>query len=358
MKDPRGWSRATYAPRMPRPRAPRTLGTVAPLAALLAALLVALLLPLGPASAGPATEVATSATPVSSVSTAAAAAVDVRLRRPLLADTSSQAARAAKVDRRFAGLARVAQARWYTDALPVAKARATSAAWAAEGIKHGQTPVVAIYALPGRDCGGHSAGGFDPATYRAWISELARGLRGSSAVAVLEPDALALLGSCAGQEQWLPLLQYAAQRLQANGVWVYLDAGHSSWVAPDVMAGRLAQAGIQYARGFAANTSNYRTTAEVTTWARQVTARLATRGAPGRTALIDTSRNGAGPPADGGWCNVPTARVGTTSRVVNSGGVDFYAWIKRPGESDGTCNGGPKAGQWWPAGALRLLGLR
>lgn len=31
-----------------------------------------------------------------------------------------------------------------------------------------------------------------------------------------------------------------------------------------------------------------------------------------------------------------------------------YLWIKRPGESDGTCKGGPKAGAWWPSYALGL----
>lgn len=34
--------------------------------------------------------------------------------------------------------------------------------------------------------------------------------------------------------------------------------------------------------------------------------------------------------------------------------VDAYLWIKNPGEPDGTCNGGPAAGQWWPAYALGL----
>ena len=31
-----------------------------------------------------------------------------------------------------------------------------------------------------------------------------------------------------------------------------------------------------------------------------------------------------------------------------------YLWVKRPGESDGPCNGGPSAGQWWPEYALGL----
>jgi endoglucanase len=31
-------------------------------------------------------------------------------------------------------------------------------------------------------------------------------------------------------------------------------------------------------------------------------------------------------------------------------------WVKRPGESDGSCNGGPAAGQWWRDKALELAG--
>jgi endoglucanase len=34
--------------------------------------------------------------------------------------------------------------------------------------------------------------------------------------------------------------------------------------------------------------------------------------------------------------------------------VDAFLWIKYPGESDGTCAGGPSAGAWWPSYALEL----
>ncbi|MCW2873942.1 glycoside hydrolase family 6 protein, partial [Actinacidiphila oryziradicis] len=34
--------------------------------------------------------------------------------------------------------------------------------------------------------------------------------------------------------------------------------------------------------------------------------------------------------------------------------VDAYLWVKRPGESDGSCRGAPPAGQWWSDYALRL----
>ena len=34
--------------------------------------------------------------------------------------------------------------------------------------------------------------------------------------------------------------------------------------------------------------------------------------------------------------------------------VDAFLWLKKPGESDGQCNGGPKAGKFWQEQALEL----
>jgi endoglucanase len=64
--------------------------------------------------------------------------------------------------------------------------------------------------------------------------------------------------------------------------------------------------------------------------------------------VIDTSRNGAGPAPDSplNWCN-PSGRALGTPPTAETGGAhaDAYLWIKRPGESDGTCDSGdPPAG--------------
>ena len=71
--------------------------------------------------------------------------------------------------------------------------------------------------------------------------------------------------------------------------------------------------------------------------------------------VVDTSRNGNGPTADFQWCN-PDGRALGKPPTTDTGNrlVDAFLWIKRPGESDGTCNGGPKAGAWWPEQALGL----
>ncbi|NEE07199.1 glycoside hydrolase family 6 protein, partial [Streptomyces sp. SID7499] len=76
---------------------------------------------------------------------------------------------------------------------------------------------------------------------------------------------------------------------------------------------------------------------------------------------IDTSRNGNGPYTGGdpaeSWCNPPGRALGEAPTTqTGDERVDAYLWIKRPGESDGDCKGGPKAGAWWPEYALGLAG--
>ncbi|MFJ4217673.1 glycoside hydrolase family 6 protein, partial [Streptomyces hydrogenans] len=62
-------------------------------------------------------------------------------------------------------------------------------------------------------------------------------------------------------------------------------------------------------------------------------------------------------PGDGAeaWCNPPGRSLGVppTDRTGDAL-VDAYLWIKRPGDSDGQCRGGPSAGTWWPEYALGL----
>jgi endoglucanase len=229
------------------------------------------------------------------------------------------------------------------DAL-VAELRRQSDAAAAQG----RTAVFVTYAIPGRDCGNHSAGGLPPERYRAWNRTVADTLRGTGAAVIVEPDALALQGTCPGLEGDRSGLLYDASRtLSGAGLTVYLDAGHSGWVPAETMIQRLRAAGLEFARGFSTNVSNHRSTEAEVAYAERL------RATSGKHAVIDVSRNGAGWTGD--WCNDPGARLGEAPRVVDDRtGVDALLWIKRPGESDGWCNGGPGAGQWWAEGAAAL----
>ncbi|WP_100497882.1 glycoside hydrolase family 6 protein [Geodermatophilus chilensis] len=234
----------------------------------------------------------------------------------------------------------------------------------------GELPVLVAYNVPGRDCGSYSAGGAaDVDAYLAWIGSFAAALGDRPAVVVLEPDAVpqALVG-CEGVDSAAryQLLTQAVEILDRQPeTRVYVDAGNASWV-DDVpaLAEALRRSGVDHADGFALNVSNYETTEASAEYGLDLSRQLeegAPEGTPTAHFLVDTSRNGVGPPEDaaggeGRWCNPPGREIGTaptTSPGLDR--VDALLWIKQPGDSDGTCGGGPPAGQWWPEMALELV---
>lgn len=211
----------------------------------------------------------------------------------------------------------------------------------------GSVPVLVAYNIPERDCGSYSAGGASSASaYASWIQGFANGIHGSTAIVVLEPDALA--SDCANAARY-GMIKNAVQVLKASGARVYIDAGHADWVAPAEMASRLQQSGIAQADGFSLNVSNFYSTSSNVAYGAQLSSQVG-----GKHYVIDTSRNGIGS-TDGQWCN-PGGRALGIAPTTKTGNalVDAFLWIKVPGESDGTCNGGPTAGQWWADYALGL----
>ncbi|WP_424448674.1 glycoside hydrolase family 6 protein [Microbacterium arborescens] len=211
---------------------------------------------------------------------------------------------------------------------------------------------VVVYGLPGRDCGNHSAGGLDEADYETWTTQIGTALRSVpdvKKVVVVEPDSLALAPQCGNVDERVTQLRGALGRLTGPDTWVYVDGGHSNWLGADVMAGLIERVAGSGVRGFATNVSNFNSTFDEFAYAHTLSDRLG-----GMHALVDTSRNGAGAPDDGEWCNPPGRSVGDPSGTYGDDVVDTNLWIKPPGESDGPCNGGPAAGVWWPAGAVDL----
>ena len=68
----------------------------------------------------------------------------------------------------------------------------------------------------------------------------------------------------------------------------------------------------------------------------------------GRSGLSGRlSRTGGGRAAAGLPLFAAPRRRGRTTHAGITPGVDAYLWIKDPGGSDGPCNGGPAAGQYW-----------
>jgi endoglucanase len=250
-------------------------------------------------------------------------------------------------------IANTPQAYWMDQASsPAVDAKYISAAQAT-----GAMPVLALYGIPHRDCGSFAAGGFTTAAaYRGWIDGIASDLGSSRAAIVLEPDALAM-ADCLPPDQRqerFDLMRYAVDTLTRNpATAVYIDGGHSRWVSADEMAARLNQVGVDHTRGFSLNTANFFTTDEETGYGEAISALT-----NGSHYVIDTSRNGAGPAPDAAlnWCNPRGRTLGTPPTTATAGAhADAYLWIKRPGESDGSCGRGePVAGRFMNQYAIDL----
>jgi len=231
--------------------------------------------------------------------------------------------------------------------------RSAVAAQTAKVVAAGALPVYVAYNIPVRDCNSYSAGGAtSAAAYRAWIRDFVAGLGSAQVVVVLEPDALAG-ASClteALRQERFALIADAVNVIRAQGSHVYIDAGNSNWISAATMATRLQASNIANADGFALNVSNFMTTSSNVAYGTTLSGLVG-----GKHFIVDTSRNGLGPTADYQWCN-PEGRALGAAPTTNTGHplVDALLWIKKPGESDGTCNGGPNSGAWWPEYALGL----
>lgn len=323
-------------------------------------------------------------------------------------------------------LAKIPQAIWFTTGTPAeVRGNVHDVVTAAERAR--QVPVLVAYFIPGRDCSQFSAGGAPTEqAYQQWIHAFAQGIGGRKAVVILEPDGLALLssepwcneggGGTSGRPEDFGLvdarfreINYGITALHRQPhTAVYIDSGHSAWQSindydagfgvPNLqlgMASRLLKGGIAKADGFFLNVSNYRSDAELADYGTRLSKCLAFRMRTGATActdadiasvrtdprrlvhfVTDTSRNGQGPwtppagvysdPQD--WCNPPGRGLGI--RPTTSTGnplIDARLWVKRPGESDGSCTRGtagpedpeyglvdPVAGAWWADYALGL----
>lgn len=258
---------------------------------------------------------------------------------------------------------------------PWANAAEVARATAALSARQNRLFLLVLYNIPNRDCGGFSRGGADCAEeYRAWVKSIAeavQGRPGARGMFIVEPDALAhALGMgaerAAEKEQRLRLLVETCSILRhaCGDSYVYLDAGHPRWHIAETVGAELRRLRAwEVADGVALNVSNSVSTQECAQYGILI----------GDTAkwelgfIVDTSRNGAGPPVAATgidqWANPPTLRLGVEGNTAfakengYSERLHAVVWVKIPGESDGEANGGPAAGEFWKTGLGRLLGL-
>jgi endoglucanase len=220
--------------------------------------------------------------------------------------------------------------------------------------------LLVLYNIPHRDCGQFSKGGAaDGNQYRAFIDSVAKGIGDRHATVILEPDAVQhMVDNCTPEEfheERYDLLKGAVGKLKSlKNTTVYLDAGNAGWGKPDQIFQPLQWSGIDQADGFSVNVSNFYTTEDSVKYGKELSAKVGNK-----PFVIDTSRNGNGPYTGGDpdqrWCNPPGRALGEEPGTKTGDPlVKAYLWVKRPGESDGDCKGGPPAGKWWPEYALKL----
>jgi cellulose 1,4-beta-cellobiosidase len=269
-------------------------------------------------------------------------------------------------------------------------------------------PVIILYDMPNRDCSAKASAGElsvednGEARYKTeFVDAIARQLRArpeQRVVLVLEPDSLANLATnmevpkcAASAKAYKDSIAYAITTLSTPNVYIYLDAAHGGWLGWDSNRPKIAQifkevltsaGGAEKIRGFALNVSNYNVLKvgpdprnggegpcpDELTYVQKLSEALAAVGIKDKGYLIDTSRNGRGGirKKQGSWCNVKGAGIGERPQAAPAPLVDAYAWLKIPGESDGTsnpsssrfdamCKGpdaapdAPEAGQWFSA---------
>ena len=285
---------------------------------------------------------------------AVAAALGVLLMRPAAAQTSNsvfyvdpntQAARWVALNQSDSRMpvirdriASVPQGRWFTqNNTPTVAAQVSSYVGAAAAA--GKIPIMIVYNIPNRDCGGLSSGGIRTTARTApGSTRWQPACRTVRRLIILEPDVLPIMSSClsaAQQAETRASIAYAGKRLKAGSsqARVYFDIGHSNWLSPSEAASRLVASDIaNSADGISTNVSNYRTTSAEISYAKQI---IAATGISRLQAVIDTSRNGNGP-LGSEWCDPSGRAIGTPStNVTGDAKIDAFVWVKPPGEADG-----------------------
>jgi len=206
----------------------------------------------------------------------------------------------------------------------------------------GQIPTLVIYGMYG--CIGKSSGAIREKDYWAWLGEIAYNIGPNRVAVVLEPDALGLAGGCPKN---MTYLKGAVNALETHrAAFVYIDAGHSGWMSPNTALTRLRSVGVNKTRGFSLNVANTQSDASNRKYGDTLAKAL------GKHYVVDSSRNGK---RVKGECNPVGAALGSPPRSYRYGYQDASLWIKPPGDSDGTCNGGPVAGKFWAPYAVNLV---
>jgi endoglucanase len=131
------------------------------------------------------------------------------------------------------------------------------------------------------------------ASYEHWIDGFAAGIGSARVALVLQPDLPFALCS-PDRAVPLQLVAYAARRFSALAhTTVYIDVGAAEWASPSQAASLLAQAGVDRARGFALNATQYGSTGLELEYGASVLHALGAEGIRRKHFVVSTAQNGA-----------------------------------------------------------------
>jgi endoglucanase len=139
---------------------------------------------------------------------------------------------------------------------------------------------------------------------------------------------------------------------------VYVEGGYSDSNTVPYAARMLKAVDIQKIRGFFTNDTHINWTINEIKYGEKIS-----RLVGGTHFIVNTAQNGNGPklnrhPTSQGiedLCNPPGRGLGP--RETTSTGyplLDAFLWTHIPGNSSGSCHGGPVSGSFWPARAISL----
>ncbi len=199
-------------------------------------------------------------------------------------------------------------------------------------------------------------------TFRRRVNELAAAVARRPVLMLLETDAIGTSGCVrrrGGLGEWEALLRYEIRKVAAlPHVVAYVEGGYEDADTAGYSAKVLNAVGVRRIRGFYTNDTHLNWTINEVRWATRVS-----RMAHGAHFIVNTSQNGNGPllnrhPSTQGiedLCNPPGRGLGPQPTTHTGFTLaDAWLWTSPPGNSAGTCNGGPPGGTFWTARAIKL----
>jgi endoglucanase len=200
--------------------------------------------------------------------------------------------------------------------------------------------------------------------FRQRVDAVARATANRPAVYLVELDGIGssrCVQKVGSLKIWEADLRYEATKLAAlPHTVVYMEGGYSDGNPVGYTAKVLNAAGVGKIQGFWTNDTHLNWTINEIKWGEKVSRR--THGAD---FVINTAQNGNGPKVNRHRttqgnednCNPPGRALGPPP-TTDTGypHVDAFLWSSPPGNSGGSCRGGPPSGTFWAQRAIDLAG--